>query len=140
METQYPPLIFCGVGALLVAVALVVFYFTRRFVREALRTQGVVVALAERRGSKGGRTYSPVVTFATPKGEFRFTDPVSSRPAGYSVGDRVEVLYHWQDHNRARLASPFRLYFVPGLLALIGTIFSFVGAILFFALSANAPR
>ena len=134
---EYVPLIFPAVGVVLLAIALVVFVRLRRFIREALRTQGTVVGFVERRGSKGGRTYAPVVTFTTQAGQFQFTDPVSSSPAGYSVGDRVEVLYHWQEHQRARLASPFRLYFVPGLLGFLGLLFTSIGTILFFALPAS---
>jgi hypothetical protein len=137
MNPEYVPLIFSAVGVVLLAIALIVFVRLRRFVREALRTQGTVVGFVERRGSKGGQTYAPVVTFATQTGQHQFTDSVSSRPAGYSVGDRVEVLYHWQDHARARLASPFRLYFVPGLLGFLGLVFTAVGTILFFVLPAS---
>jgi hypothetical protein len=140
MNPDYVPLIFPGVGLVLLVIASVSLVMTRRFVREALRTQGTVVGFVQRRSGKGGRTYSPVVTFATQTGQHQFTDPVSSSPAGYTVGDRVEVLYHWQDHGRARLASPFRLYFVPGLLGLLGLIFTSVGVVVFFALSASRLR
>src|SRR5687768_2606609 len=99
-------LIFGGVGAALTLAAVFVLIRTRRFVSESLRAQGTVVRLAESRDSDG-TTYSPVVRFAARGGGgVEFTDPVSSRPAGYSVGQQVEVLYHWQDHTRARLASP----------------------------------
>lgn len=140
MSPEFAPLIFVAVGALLLGIALVILVFTRRFVREALRTQGTVVGLVTRSSRKGGRTYSPVVTFSTQMGQFQFTDQMSSRPAGFSVGDRVEVLYHWQDHGRARLASPFRLYFVPGLLGFLGLVFASVGTILFFAVSISVHR
>jgi hypothetical protein len=138
MTTDYVPLLFPAIGVLLLIIAFVLLVMTQRFVRAALRTQGTVVALAERRGRKNGRTYSPVVSYATQTGQFQFTDSMGRRPAGYSVGDRVEVLYHWQDHGRARLASPFRLYFVPGLVGLLGLLFTLIGMILFFA--ANAGR
>ena len=121
-------LIFPAVGLVLIAVGAVVWARTRRFVAESFRVTGTVVGLSARRGSKGGTTYSPVVEFATREGAVRqFTDPVSSRPAGYSVGERVEVLYHYRDHDRARLASRFRLYFVPALLGFMGLIFAGVG-------------
>lgn len=137
MNSDYLPLVFSAVGLVLFAVALISFVMTRRFVREALRTQGKVVGFVERRGGKGGRTYSPVVTFTTATGQHQFTDSVGTRPAGYEVGDSVEVLYHWQDHGRARLASTFRLYFVPGLLGFLGLTFGAVGVFLFFALYAS---
>ena len=128
-------LIFPAVGLGLLAVGVVVWFKTRRFVAESFRVTGTVVGLTERRGSKGGTTYSPVVEFATREGTVRqFTDPVSSRPAGYSVGQQVEVLYHYRDHDRARLASRFRLYFVPLLLSFMGLLFTGIGAVV--ALSA----
>lgn len=132
-------LIFPAVGLVLLAVAVVVWVKTRRFIAESFRVSGTVVALAARRGHKGGTTYSPVVEFVTREGAVRqFTDPVSSRPAGYGVGQRVEVLYHWRDHDRARLASPFRLYFVPALLGLMGLLFTGIGAVI--AVSALATH
>lgn len=106
-EQEILPLIFVGIGATLLLVAAVVLFTVRLFVRDALRTQGTVVKLVERRGHKTGRSYSPMVKFTTPAGEFRFTETLSTNPAGYEVGDRVEVLYHWQDHSRAhRLGLP----------------------------------
>ena len=135
MDGKFVFLIFPAVGLVLLVVGVVVWLKTRRFVAESFRVGGTVVGLSARRGHKGGTTYSPVVEFATCEGAVRqFTDPVSSRPAGYSVGDRVEVLYHYREHERARLASTFRLYFVPMLLGFMGLIFTGVGAVI--ALSA----
>lgn len=130
MDENLVFLIFPAVGLLLLIIGVVAWFRTRRFVSESFRVSGTVVGLAARRGHKGGTTYSPVVEFATREGAVRqFTDPVSSRPAGYSVGQRVEVLYHWRDHDRARLASRFRLYFVPALLGFMGLIFAGVGLV-----------
>ena len=131
MDERLVFLIFPAVGLVLLLVGVVVWLRTRRFVAESFRVTGTVVGLAARRGHKGGTTYSPVVEYATREGAIRqFTDPVSSRPAGYSVGDRVEVLYHWRDHDRARLASRFRLYFVPAVLGFMGLIFTGVGVVI----------
>ncbi|HLL74900.1 MAG TPA: DUF3592 domain-containing protein [Pyrinomonadaceae bacterium] len=131
MDERLVFLIFPAVGLVLLAIGVIVWLRTRRFIAASFRVSGTVVGLAARRGHKGGTTYSPVVEFATREGAIRqFTDPVSSRPAGYSVGQRVEVLYHYRDHDRARLASRFRLYFVPALLGLIGLVFAFVGAVM----------
>lgn len=130
-------LVFGGVGATLLLASAAVLFTVRLFVRNALRTQGTVVRLVERRGHKNGRSYSPVVKFTTQTGHFQFTETLGTNPAGYDVGDRVEVLYHWQDHKRARIASAFRLYFLPGLLGLLGIIFTSVGVLLFFILPAG---
>ena len=142
MDERLVFLIFPAVGLVLLIIGVVVWVRTRRFVAESFRVGGTVVALAARRGHKGGTTYSPVVEFATREGAVRqFTDPVSSRPAGYSVGQRVEVLYHYRDHDRARLASRFRLYFVPALLSFMGLLFTGIGAVIALsAFGATDPR
>ena len=141
MDERLIFLIFPAVGLLLLVIGVVVWVRTRRFVAESFRVSGTVVGLEARRGSKGGTTYSPVVEFATREGAMRrFTDPVSSRPAGYSVGERVEVLYHYRDHDRARLASTFRLYFVPALLGFMGLIFAGVGVFVMLAAFGSDAR
>ncbi len=128
---KYLILILPGVGALLLLITLFVWRRVRRFVAESLRAQGKVIGFEESSGDSG-TTYAPVVSFTARGGEvFQFTDPVYSRPRGYDVGQQVELLYHYQDHSRARLASPFRLYFVPGLLGFIGLIFTSAGVIIF---------
>ena len=142
MDENLVFLIFPAVGLVLLVIGVVMWVRTRRFVSESFRVAGTVVGLAARRGHKGGTTYSPVVEYATREGALRqFTDPVSSRPAGYSVGDRVEVLYHYREHDRARLASTFRLYFVPALLSFMGLLFTGIGAIIALsAFGATDPR
>jgi Protein of unknown function (DUF3592) len=141
MDERLVFLIFPAVGLVLLSVGAVVWVRTRRFVAESFRVSGTVVGLASRRGHKGGTTYSPVVEYATREGAVRqFTDPISSRPAGYSVGDRVEVLYHYRDHDRARLASTFRLYFVPALLSFMGLIFAGVGLVVMVAVFGRDAR
>lgn len=127
-------LVFSGVGGLMLLVALVAWVRLRRFVAESLRAEGTVVGLAERKDSEGSMVYAPVVRF-TPRGrrtEVEFRDQLWSTPAGYRVGQRVEVLYHPREHRRARLASRFRLYFVPGLFGLLGLVFALTGPLVFF--------
>ena len=124
-------LIFPGIGVLLMLIALLVWLRTKRFVAESLRAQGTVVGFEESH-DEGSTTYAPVVNFTAQSGvAVQFTDKVYSRPRGYDVGQQVEVLYHYQNPRRARLASPFRLYFVPGLLGGMGFTFASIGAIVF---------
>jgi hypothetical protein len=131
MSEKYLVLLFPGAGVLLLLVALLFWLRTRRFVAEALRAQGAVVGFEESH-DEGSTTYAPVVSFTAQSGvAVQFTDNVYSRPRAYDVGQQVEVLYHYQNPRRARLASPFRLYFVPGLLGGIGFTFMTVGMIVF---------
>ena len=123
-------LIFTGIGVLCFWLC---FYFrrrTRRFISEALQTDGDVIGLHEVYDG-GSATYAPVIRFTTAHGVVReFTDSVSSRPAGYNVGDRVRILYHRHDPRDARVATTFRLYLSSIIFGLIGTIFLGVGIVL----------
>ena len=127
MSGKYTLLIMPAVGFLLLLIAVMIFVRVRRFVAGALRAQGTVISLAAH--MHGGRaTYSPVISFTARDGrEIEFNDPVASRPASHQIGDRVEVLYDWQDHSRARLASPFRLYLAPAIVGFLGLVFASVG-------------
>jgi hypothetical protein len=127
MSGKYTLLIMPGVGLFLLGIGAMLFVRVRRFVAGALRAQGTVISLAAHmHGSRA--TYSPVISFTANDGrEIEFNDPVSSRPAGYHIGDRVEVLYDWQDHSRARLASPFRLYLAPAIVSFLGLVFTSIG-------------
>ena len=127
MKGNYGLLIMPAVGSGLLLVAVLLFVRVRRFVAGALRAQGTVISLTQHmHGSRA--TYSPVVSFTARDGrEFEFHDPISSRPASHKIGDRVEVLYDWQDASRARLASPVRLYLAPAIVGFLGLVFTSIG-------------
>jgi hypothetical protein len=127
MNEKYKLLILPGVGLVLLGIGVLLWLRVRRFVAGALRAQGTVISLTQHmHGSRA--TYSPVISFtARDGGEFEFHDPVSSRPASHQIGDRVEVLYDWQDHSRARLASPLRLYLAPAIVCFLGLVFTSIG-------------
>ena len=127
MEQLVTGLIFFAVGGALLAGAAFAWLHTRRFVAEAVRGFGEVVRLQEH--SDESVTYSPVVRFSGPGGRaVEFTESTSSNPPGYSVGDRVEVLYRPHEPRRsARVASPWRLYLLAAILGTIGGVFTLVG-------------
>ncbi len=126
MEQLVTGLIFFAVGGALLAGAAFAWLHTRRFVAEAVRGFGEVVGLYER--SDDSVTYSPVIRFSGPGGRaVEFTETTSSNPPGYSVGDRVEILYRPHDPKSARVASPWRLYLLAGILGTIGGVFSLIG-------------
>lgn len=129
MERILTGLIFFAVGGGLLAGAAFAWLHTRRFVAEAVRGFGEVVRLQER--SDDSVTYSPVIRFSGPGGRaVEFTESTSSNPPGYSVGDRVEILYRPDAPERARLASLWRRYLLAGILGTIGGVFSLLGLLL----------
>lgn len=126
MEHIWVGLIFVPLGAAFLVAALLSWLHTRRFVAESVPALGEVVGLSERDGDDV--TYAPVIRFRGPGGRpFEFTETTSSNPPGYSVGDRVEILYHSQDPRQARVASPFRLYLLAMIFGGLGGIFFVVG-------------
>lgn len=126
MEQLVTGLIFFAVGGALLAGAAFSWLRTRSFVAESVRGFGEVVGLREH--NDDGVTYSPVIRFSGPGGRVvEFTETTSSNPPGYSVGDRVEILYRPHDPGSARVASPWRLYLLAGILGTIGGVFFLVG-------------
>lgn len=125
-QTLLPGLIFVALGAGLLAGAAFAWLHTRRFVAGAAPGFGEVVGLREHNDE--GVSYSPVIRFSGPGGRaVEFTDNVSTNPPGYSVGDRVKILYDPASPKRARIASTFRLYLLATALGVVGGGFLAVG-------------
>jgi hypothetical protein len=127
--------IFIGVGALLLGLGLFFFVRTRSFLSRAVSVTGAVIGFRESRGSEGGTVYQPVVTYRTTEGQtHEFTDSVASDPPGFTVGEAVPVAYDPTDPEQAKIARPFRLWFVSGLLSSMGALFLVLGVVLAVAL------
>ncbi|MCC6260105.1 MAG: DUF3592 domain-containing protein [Anaerolineales bacterium] len=119
----------------LFGVAAYMFVTARNFVRSASKTQGTVVRLEARPGSKGGTVYLPIFEFKTIDGQI-ITVPhdVASRPPNYRVGESVEILYNPANPQNAKLAGSSNFYMLPALLAAFGAF----AAVWFFVMFAEA--
>lgn len=120
------------VGANLLA-GLILLYRSRRFVRNAMAATGTVAGLKRRGTSKSGRPlYSPVVHFVAADGSrVEFTESIRRHPAGFEVGQQVEVLYDRRNFQRARaIKSRWDLYFPAWIFLLVGGALLLVGALL----------
>ena len=123
--------IFAGTGSLLLLLGLLFYWRTSSFLARAVPAEGVVVDFRTSRGSEGGTTYRPVVSFQTHEGEaHQFTDAVSTNPPGFSIGDPVPIAYDPANPGRAKITKPFRLWFVTGLMTGLGGLFLLLGVIL----------
>lgn len=124
METLYLILCYLILSLALIAVGLIQWVRTKRFVETAQRTTGTVIALMPRQGRRGP-TYSPLVRFKAIDGrEIEFTESLSTRPPGYEINEQVIVLYDPQDHQRARISKKtWRLYYYALLFGGLGIIF-----------------
>jgi hypothetical protein len=100
-----------------------------RFLQSAERATGTVVALVEKQDAENkSTTYAPVFAFTTEEGlKQSITSSISGNPAGYSVGERVPIVYRRGEPGGAKLDSFWQLWFLPLFLAAFGLVFGTVG-------------
>src|SRR3972149_6835121 len=80
----------------------ILWYRTKRFLDKAHKSSGVVIKV-KKIPFENRDTFSPVVRFTTSDGRaLSFTDPNSSYPSEFKVGERADVLYDPQNPHRAR--------------------------------------
>jgi hypothetical protein len=122
---------FAAIGIGLLIGAFFAYQNTRGFLIGAATTEGKVVEL-ERSRSGDSHVYRPVVEFNTPgESVVRFTSPVGSNPASYSVGEKVEVMYLESSPEKARINGFFSLWGLPVILGVLGSVFFLVGFSIF---------
>ncbi|MFM1767573.1 MAG: hypothetical protein RJA22_102 [Verrucomicrobiota bacterium] len=93
------------VGAALSVLGTTLVMREHTWLKAATVTEGTVVQLIATRGSKGGTSYKPRVTFRDKQGqEHEFTRSWSSQPAGFFVGERIKVAYDPRT-NEGRILS-----------------------------------
>lgn len=135
--------------ALFVAAILVLIYIwyrNRRFLAESLPAKGIVIGLHKSAG-KSGPVYAPIVRFILSDGRIvEFTDSISSSPARFKVGDKVDILYHHQRNSWARVPSSnpgsdlwdmFTSGPVMALLVLVCLFMAVMGIVAFFVRSSK---
>lgn len=125
--------VFLLVGVAMLAGAIYLYRDTRSFLAGAVHAQGTVVDLerSDSTDSNGHRSvsYYPVVRFADASGRrIEFTSDSGSNPPAYSRGDAVEVLYHADAPDKARLNGFMSLWFGTLIVGGLGVLFTAIGA------------
>jgi Protein of unknown function (DUF3592) len=122
--------IFLAVGLPMVLIAIYLIFRTRRFLRTAVSTTGVIVDLIASSGSEGGTVYQAVVDFQTADGRtVRWTESMASSPAAGQPGEQIPMKYNPDNPEEARINRTFRMWFLPGLLIFLGVVFGGLGAL-----------
>lgn len=104
------------------------------FLSGARSAPGVVIDFERRTSTSDGKTtttYYPIVRYHPPGRDAPITfqhDTGSSSP-GYSHGDAVTVLYAPDDPDEAIIDSGLMNWFGPGLMILLGGVFTLVGGL-----------
>lgn len=119
-------LVFAAIGA--------VFYLNDRELAETgARARGIVIELVRTRGSsqRSGRddfVYNPVVQFSDASGEVHeFTSSFGSRPAAFSRGEEVQVIYDPLRPQEAMIDSFGSRFMFPLMFCGMGLLFAAVG-------------
>jgi hypothetical protein len=120
--------IFAGVGLVMLSVSGYLFYQENEFLQHAQVGSGTVIALGRSTSSKGGVTYYPVVSYRTSNGTVEeFSSLVSSNPAAYDVGEKVEVYYDPNRPQSAEIRGFFTQWFVVLIFGGLGLVFTSIG-------------
>jgi hypothetical protein len=116
---------FLTIGPCLVVYSLVAIVKTRSFIRRSVEVAGEVVRLERSKDrDRYGYTYAPVFSFIAADGNtYTVTSDVSSSPAGFDVGDPVEVRYDPADPQAARIHSFFQTWGGAVISGAVGVVF-----------------
>ena len=126
---------FALLGIVLGTIGGLLGYNTHKFVQNAERTEGTVVAIGERRNSEGDRVKYPVIEFTDQQGgQHEFKASSGSSSSGYSVGNKVQILYDRERPDSASLDNWLDLYFGPLVLVILAA------GSLFFAVAFLSSR
>ena len=128
---------FCAVfGLAFLLGAAYSLFNTVIFLRSSTYVRGTVIELvrSETKRRPRDRTrpqifYSPVVQFVSQNGvKIEFKSPVGSNPPLFSVGQEVEVLYHLQNPQNAKINEWYSLWSLSLCLSILGSTFFSLGS------------
>ncbi|MEV2216143.1 DUF3592 domain-containing protein [Streptomyces sp. NPDC050997] len=124
-------------GTLFMAVGLLLAGISVSFLTDAERAQGTVVSLewrndhsgASRKTRKSDKPVAyPVVEFTSADGTQRtFRSSTGSNPPSYDEGELVEVLYHADSPEDARIKGFASLWLLPLIFGGIGLLIAGIG-------------
>ncbi len=118
---------FAFIGLSLLLGAFFLYRNTSEFMSNAIVAEGEVIDFETRR-SNGSTLYAPIVHFRGQDGvSHQIVSSVSSNPASYEIGEKVEVLYSKFNPKGARIKGIFGLYMGTIILSFMGTIFFMIG-------------
>lgn len=107
VEADLPTTVF--MGSLLLLMALILFLQTRRFLKSAVKTTGMVSDyVSDTVASSHG--FTTVVRFTVSGRVYRCYSRLSSRRS-FPVGSHVEVFYNPKDPTHAYVNKFFEIYF-----------------------------
>lgn len=135
------PLIFGGVGFLLLVLAAVVFVGEAAFLNRAKTVVGTVGELYKSIHDEGGNSYCPVFRFTTQDGRtVNYRSNVCASPPAYKIGDKVDLYYDPENINEVQMNDFWSKYAGVFVLAVVGMPFSLAGLVALVAGGIRANR
>ena len=120
--------IFFIIGAGLLVGDFYMIKSTTTFLSDSDKAEGVVVNLVSSRSSNGNTMYSPEVSFTDASNKnITFTSSISSSAPGYTVGEKVAVLYDKNNSQSAKINTFFQLWFGVMIMSILGAVFFLIG-------------
>ena len=116
-------LVFFIPSAVLLLLALGLFFSRRAFAQRANRTDGVVVDYAVRKRRTQGRwrlRQHPVLQYTVDGQSYRLTANVGTTAREYPMGTELTILYRASDPGDAFVSTTMELYLGAILLAIFG--------------------
>jgi len=124
MDYLYSSLLLLS-GALII-IAFYQYNITQDLIKNGVRTKANVIKLIEVNDDDGYQ-YKPVFEYSNMDNELvTFESPVSSRPAPFYVGEKVEIVYSTQD-DQVKVISFWGLYRWPLILLSIASPLLIIG-------------
>ena len=125
--------IFMGIGALVIAVGVIVTYFMQQNYDKCTETTTAIVT----KNIINDDTYTPVFSYTADGKEYERKSSYSTNPPKHEVGDKVELHYEPGDPTNFYVDKAINL--VRAVLYGIGGFF-FVFGLVFLVLGINAKR
>jgi hypothetical protein len=127
-------IIFGGIGLLMVIGAFFLWKRSKNLLANGIKTEGTVIDLIGRRGSKGGTTYTPQVGFKAMDGrEITFMGHVGSNPPSFQVGQIVPVVYLPNNPEKAAINAFWDLWGAATIIGGMGVMFLVISALSYWA-------
>ncbi len=140
-STRIPIIIGTLISGIFIAIGAFFLQSGMDLNENGIHTTGTVVQINTKTDSDGDRSYYPVVEFQLGNGEL-FTQemPYGSSPAGYDVGDPIEIAYYAGDPSSASVMTTFWIYVFPGIFIGVGIFIQLIFIIIFVAISRSNKK
>jgi uncharacterized protein DUF3592 len=120
-------------GPCLLALDAVLAIRETIFIRTATVIDGTILEMRLVRGTRNGHSYAPVFRFTADDGQtYVHVSNMSSNPPGFSLGQRVTVLYEHGHPENAKIDAFYQLWLPELVLSMVGGAFTTIPALVAF--------